>query len=100
MNDFSSQELPAAIGKWTMCEYLAFHNSGIIGDLPVELFTLTSLEVLDLSGNYKKDENGQGIDGTGITGGIPAEIGSLVSLKKLLLSENRLNGEFLFSLRK
>ncbi|MCY4529861.1 MAG: leucine-rich repeat domain-containing protein, partial [Chloroflexi bacterium] len=53
---------------------------GIVGTIPSELGSLSSLRTLSLWGNQ-------------LTGGIPKELGSLTNLQTLDLNENRLTGE-------
>lgn len=90
VNAFSPDSgLPTTIGRWTECEKITLHKSGIGGTIPTEVGTMTSLEVLDLSGNKKED------GGDGITGGIPTEIGLLgESLTTLVLNDNGMDGTY------
>ena len=55
-------------------------RDGIVGTIPSELGSLSSLRTLGLWGNQ-------------LTGGIPKELGSLTNLQTLNLNENRLTGE-------
>ena len=55
-------------------------RDGIVGTIPSELGSLSSLRTLSLWGNQ-------------LTGGIPKELGSLTNLQTLNLNENRLTGE-------
>ena len=59
---------------------LDLSDNGLIGEIPLEIGSLSKLAHLDLSDN-------------GLTGEIPTEIGNLTELRYLELSRNRLIGE-------
>lgn len=56
-----------------------FWHTGLSGEIPAELASLSSLEVIDLDDNQ-------------LTGAIPSEFGNLPRLRYLLARENRLSG--------
>ena len=77
----------APIGQW---EGVSTDSDGrvvklvlkdLTGEIPSELFNLTNLRVLNLSGNE------------GLTGEIPPQIGNLAHLTALILKDNNLIGE-------
>ena len=82
---------------------IALDDSGLNGNLPMELGTLSGLQVLSLSGNRLKgtipDELGNlsnltelSIDNNELNGSIPEELGDLSKLETLALNDNRLSG--------
>ena len=78
----------APIGEWygvtiddsNRVTGLCFSDNGLSGEIPPELGSLTSLEILYLHGNQ-------------IGGKIPAQLGRLAKLEDLSLNHNRLSGE-------
>ena len=79
------KDLP--IGEWEGVEVvdnrvigLRIANEGMVGTIPSELGSLSSLRTLSLWGNRLK-------------GGIPKELGNLTNLHTLNLNENQLTGE-------
>ena len=64
---------------------LAFHQ--FTGVLPLELFTMTNLQHLDLS------VGGVFFDSQGLIGRLPQDIGTLVGLTHLALSHTNMNGQ-------
>ncbi|ORY45993.1 L domain-like protein [Rhizoclosmatium globosum] len=71
--------LPPAVKYLTYFWYLQISKTELTGCLPVELFGLVKLKVLDLSDNK-------------ITGPLPNEVGQLVNLECLCLRRNQMNG--------
>ncbi|KAL2628711.1 hypothetical protein R1flu_013397 [Riccia fluitans] len=72
--------MPKEIGMLKELQILTFQdNRGLVGTLPVELGSLSSLQRLCVTMN-------------GIGGSIPSELGSLVSLIQLDLGRNQLEG--------
>ena len=75
-----SGTLPPEIGDWIDIEYLLLgKNNGLNGSLPDELYNLTNLKKLRISG-------------TSITGSISADIGNLSQIQELFLQSNNLSG--------
>lgn len=71
--------LPGEIFTLTSMEKLVLSDNRITGELPTALSSLTSLEVLNLSNNA-------------LRGSIPTNIGNMVRLKELVLARNQLSG--------
>ena len=71
--------LPAELGSLTSLRGLFLSLNELAGPIPSELGALTSLERLSLHYNY-------------LSGPIPAELGALTSLKRLFLQYNQLTG--------
>ena len=73
--------LPAVVGDLTHLQELSIaQNPALSGSLPPELFKLTNLRRLSITGSQ-------------LTGELPAELGSLANLEELYLYENDLGGE-------
>ena len=72
-------EIPLEIGNLTNLTYLNLSSNELTGEIPPEIGNLTNLTYLDLSSNQ-------------LTGSIPLEIGNLTNLTMLWLSNNQLTG--------
>ena len=72
-------EIPAELGSLPSLEVLDLRTNQLTGEIPAELGDLTNLEGLDLYGNQ-------------LTGAIPAELGNLTNLRGLYLYGNQLTG--------
>ena len=76
-----SRALPSILGNLSSLETLNLHGNYLSGPIPSTLVNLPNLETLDLSHN-----------GQYLSGPIPSYLGNLSSLKTLDLSENALSG--------
>ena len=79
-------ELPMELGNLPNLNFLSLHSNELSGELPPELGSLSSLETLWLGANK-------------LTGKIPTQLGSLTSLQRLSLGRNQLEGEIPTELR-
>ena len=73
-------DIPPEIGTLTNLTHLYLHNNQLTGEIPPEIGNLTNLTHLNLESNQ-------------LTGEIPLEIGNLTSLTYLSLGLNQLTGE-------
>ena len=73
-------EIPVELGSLTNLEVLSLSSNRLTGEIPAELGSLTNLRSLWLALNQ-------------LTGEIPAELGDLTNLERLGLSNNELTGE-------
>lgn len=51
-NGFHLSQIPSAIGKLTNLRYLNLSSNAFFGQVPIEISCLTSLVILDISGDY------------------------------------------------
>ena len=80
-NNFLFGRLPKLIGNLiNLQELVLINNKYLTGKIPLEIFKLNNLKVLDLFNNY-------------FLGCIPKEIEKLKNLEILNLSSNKLKGE-------
>nr|KAJ3418121.1 hypothetical protein HK105_000317 [Polyrhizophydium stewartii] len=75
-----SGEIPLEIFKLTNLRVLDLHNNRLSGEIPAEIAKLTNLEFLALSWNS-------------FSGSIPKELSELVHLRILFINNNQLTGE-------
>jgi len=73
-------EIPSTIGSLTNLTFLSLGGNELTGTIPPEIGNLTNLEVLSIWGNN-------------LTGELPSEIGNSANLSHLYLSFNELAGE-------
>ncbi|KAL2538656.1 putative LRR receptor-like serine/threonine-protein kinase [Forsythia ovata] len=72
-------ELPAELGNLNLLEFNV-HRNGLSGSIPFSMFNISTLEIVDMDGNY-------------FSGYLPSMMGfSLPDLEVLYLSGNRLSG--------
>ena len=72
--------IPSELGSLTSLEQLILNNNELSGEIPSELGMLTSLQWLHLHSNS-------------LTGSIPSEFGMMTGLERLFLFGNELSGE-------
>ncbi|CAD6255074.1 unnamed protein product [Miscanthus lutarioriparius] len=81
----------------TSLKRLNLDSTGMFGQFPDALGDMTSLQVLDLSGNYYYDDDAKNMrvmtaGWNNITGSLPTSVGQFAGLQTLDLSHNNLNG--------
>ncbi|XP_048137899.1 receptor-like protein 6 [Rhodamnia argentea] len=90
-NDFNNSRIPSRVGDLLRLTHLDLSASSFLGQVPSEIFKLTSLVYLDLSGNPDPYEYGISLEMK--APGLRSLVQNLTSLEVLLLGQVNMSSE-------